>query len=162
MKVLYSVSKNKSERVFGWIIRGFSTSLYVFVRSNYTSPITTALRICQGFKICVNWRKTTFLKHWDGQNWQHVYANALWDGMQSLCALTSRNSLNEFLPAFVLPLANLLFEIIRDPQRLRLNSLLGCGLMFIAAGACSACWTKNHKKNNLYFSTQMMWNLDHG
>lgn len=46
---------------------------------------------------------------------------------------------SQFLPDFLSPLANLLFRIISNPQRLRLNSLLGCGFMLMASDASSAC-----------------------
>lgn len=40
---------------------------------------------------------------------------------------------SQFLPDFLSPLANLLFKIISDPQRLRPNSFLGRGFMLMAS-----------------------------
>lgn len=72
------------------------------------------------------------------------------------------HEMTPFLPDFLVPLANLLFKIMSDPQRLRLNSLLGRGFMLIAADASSACWTK---KKPLFFNREdmkfILWAISH-
>lgn len=160
MRVLYSVSNNKKWKSPWLIHQGFFFFPFLYLQchnSNYISLTTDySIKNMSGIEYLYQLKKNAIYKT---LGWTELMACAhecsvRWNAKSPCHYEPKLIKWSQFLPDFLLPLANFLIKIISVPQRLRLNSLLECGFMLIA-DAGLACWTdkktNKKKKRNLFF-----------